>query len=390
MNVSSNILSLPNTLDSKSNKILMFDCLLLLGEELGDFYDQNMQILGGHDWLFKLGQLRNEYKLTLRDPDFVIKEPLKSDSPLRAVLPKSPTFYKNLDLLRRVRNQVAHNQVDGNYLQTREVLGVLLEVSLDVGLQKCINAYAGAIKRIEGLEQGFLFPENENIDARVIDFEDKSAEVEELLFEEKKKSEQVALLLEEARSSVVIKEIELEALYEIDQARTAAVDRMQVELDKARQEAETLRKELEDNERRSEELKKKEMNLKGLVESLASNSENIEILLTENSVENSKDEVNYPRTEKLMSRQFQEPGTPWTRPKGNIKIVLSVSSRDLTDTKNGNVLKQVDRSRSKALAEKWLMIRPQGGRVFIDSDGHATTLIDDRLIYLGNVTGLFD
>jgi hypothetical protein len=132
------------------------------------------------------------------------------------------------------------------------------------------------------------------------------------------------------------------------------------------------------------------MNLKGLVESLASNSENIEMLLTENSVENSKDKVNYPRSEKLMTRQFQEPGTPWTRPKGNIKIVLSVSSRDLADTKNGNVLKQVDRSRSKALAEKWLMIRPQGGRVFIDSDGNATTLIDDRLIYLGNVTGLFE
>lgn len=368
----------------------MFDCLLLLGEELGDFYDQNMQILGGHDWLFKLGQLRNEYKLTLRDPDFVIKEPLKSDSPLRAVLPKSPTFYKNLDLLRRVRNHVAHNQVDGSYHQTREVLGVLLEVSLDVGLQKCINAYAGAIKRIEDLEQGFIFPENENIDARVMDFEDKSAEVEELLFEEKKKSEQVALLLEEARSSVVIKELELEALYEIDQARTAAVDKMQVELDKARQEAETLRKELEDNERRSEELKKKEMNLKGLVESLTSNSEHIEMLLTKNSVENSEDEVHHPRTEKLMTRQFQEPGTPWTGSKGNIKIVLSVSSRDLADTKNGNVLKHVDRSRSKSLAEKWLMIRPQGGRVFIDSDGHATTLIDDRLIYLGNVTGLFD
>ena len=76
-------------------------------------------------------------------------------------------------------------------------------------------------------------------------------------------------------------------------------------------------------------------------------------------------------------------------PKGSKKIVLSVSSRDLVDTKNGTVLKRADSTQTKALAEKWLAIRPQGGRIFIDIEGHASTLIDDRLVYLGNVTGLF-
>jgi hypothetical protein len=85
----------------------------------------------------------------------------------------------------------------------------------------------------------------------------------------------------------------------------------------------------------------------------------------------------------------QEAGTLWEHPKGNKKIVLSVSSRDLVDTKNGKLLEKADPTRTKELAERWLKIRPQGGRVFIDSDGHASTLIDDRLVYLGNVTGLF-
>jgi hypothetical protein len=94
------------------------------------------------------------------------------------------------------------------------------------------------------------------------------------------------------------------------------------------------------------------------------------------------------KTVRLLS--VQETGTLWGHPKGSKKIVLSVSSRDLVDTKNGKLLQKVDPVRTKELAEKWLKIRPQGGRIFIDSEGHASTLIDDRLVYLGNVAGLFN
>lgn len=36
------------------------------------------------------------------------------------------------------------------------------------------------------------------------------------------------------------------------------------------------------------------------------------------------------------------------------------------------------------------MTTDSGGWIFVDSDGHASTLIGDRLVYLGNVTGLFN
>ena len=62
---------------------------------------------------------------------------------------------------------------------------------------------------------------------------------------------------------------------------------------------------------------------------------------------------------------------------------------DLVDAKNGKLLEKADPARTKEFAEKWLKMRPQGGRVFIDSEGHASTLIDDRLVYLGNATELF-
>jgi hypothetical protein len=390
MSMTSNSLKLPTTLDAKSNKILMFDCLLLLGDELGSFYDTKMRKAKGDDWLRNLAQQRNDYNLTLNDPDFVIKEPLRSDSPLRAILPKSPSFYRNLDILRKIRNHIAHNKTEGGYEQTREILGILLAVSMDIDLKHCVNEYAGAIRRIEALDLGTMFGEDSPTANRVEDFEDKSAEIEEMLFEEKEKSAKVAQLLEEARSVVVIKELEFDALYESEQAKTAAVQKMEAELNKARQEAEELKNQLEENTQRTEDLKKSETNLKNLVASLAlplAETSNLNAMKIDERSDDIKSQAK-ENTAKLLS--VQEAGTLWDHPKGNKKIVLSVSSRDLVDTKSGKLLEKADPARTKELAERWLKIRPQGGRIFIDSDGHASTLIDDRLVYLGNVTGLFN
>lgn len=388
--MTSNSLKLPTTLDAKSNKILMFDCLLLLGDELGSFYDTKMRKAHGDDWLRNLAQQRNDYNLTLNDPDFVIKEPLRSDSPLRAILPKSPSFYRNLDILRKIRNHIAHNKTEGGYEQTREILGILLAVSMDIDLKHCVNEYAGAIRRIEALDLGTMFSEDSPTANRVEDFEDKSAEIEEMLFEEKEKSAKVAQLLEEARSVVVIKELEFDALYESEQAKTAAVQKMEAELNKARQEAEELKNQLEENTQRTEDLKKSEVNLKNLVASLAlplAETSDLNAMKIDERSDDIKSQAK-ENTAKLLS--VQEAGTLWDHPKGNKKIVLSVSSRDLVDTKNGKLLEKADPSRTKELAEKWLKIRPQGGRIFIDSEGHASTLIEDRLVYLGDVTGLIN
>jgi len=110
---------------------------------------------------------------------------------------------------------------------------------------------------------------------------------------------------------------------------------------------------------------------------------------SEMKIDNRFDEIKSQTREKsALVSSVQDAGTLWDHPKGNKKIVLSVSSGDLVDTKNGRLLEKADPTMRKEFAERWLKIRPQGGRVFIDSEGHASTLIDDRLVYLGNVTGL--
>jgi hypothetical protein len=42
--------------------------------------------------------------------------------------------------------------------------------------------------------------------------------------------------------------------------------------------------------------------------------------------------------------------------------------------------------REAALVREFLRVRPEGGRVYVDSNGDASTQIDGRLIYLGLVT----
>ena len=126
------------------------------------------------------------------------------------------------------------------------------------------------------------------------------------------------------------------------------------------------------------------MNLKKLIASLAGTLSNSSSLSVSQTVKPEDEIINRSNSNLGEPQSVQEIGSLWESPKGSKKLVLSVSARDLVD-KSGSILSGVDPLRTKALAEKWLRIRPQGGRIFIDEAGHASTLIDDQLIYLGNV-----
>jgi hypothetical protein len=340
------------------------------------------------NWLQILAQHRNKHNLTLKDPDFVIKEPLLSDSPLRAILPKSQTFYRYFGILAKVRNQIAHNIIQGGYEQTRKILEILMSVSMDIKLDFCTNEYAQVIKRFEALNRGEIFSEDLPNGYFANEIDTRNVEIEELLRVENEKYQKVSQHLEEVLSVVDIKEMEFEALYESEQAKTAAVEKMEAELIKAREEAEKLKLELFQNTKRIDNLEKSEMNLSSLIATVAVpilGLANLQTKINEGIDQSLENLINKGETESPLLDGI---GLQWQHPKGNKKIVLSVAARDLVDYKDGKVLAGVDSAESKIYAERWLKIRPQGGRIFIDTDGHASTLIDDVLIYLGNVAGL--
>ena len=377
-------LKLPTSVEPRANKILMFDCLILFGEELGQYYDLKMKPILGDNWLRLIGQERGEYNLTLHDPDFVIKEPLRSDSKLRSILPKNKSFYDNLDILRKIRNYIAHNKTEGGYEQTREVLQIIFQVSMDIGLTNCTNQFAFAIKRVEALNDGQNFTRDPDTTNRVEDLERRSAELEEQLFDERVRLANLSRKLEEANSIVVIKEFELQEQSENTLSKTASVEKLTRELESAQVEAQELRAQLEANSQKAEDIKKSEVNLKKLIASLAGTLSNSSSLSVSQTVQPEDEIISRSNSNLGEPQSVQEIGSPWESPKGSKKLVLSVSARDLVD-KSGSILSGVDPLRTKALAEKWLRIRPQGGRIFIDEAGHASTLIDDQVIYLGNV-----
>ena len=82
-------------------------------------------------------------------------------------------------------------------------------------------------------------------------------------------------------------------------------------------------------------------------------------------------------------------GKIWNRKKGKFKVVLSHKDSDLFLVSSHEKLDDVFSGHSKALAEYWLKVRPMGGRIFIDDEGHASTYQGADLIYLGNIKHIF-
>jgi hypothetical protein len=80
----------------------------------------------------------------------------------------------------------------------------------------------------------------------------------------------------------------------------------------------------------------------------------------------------------------------WNQPKGKRKITLSVGKRDLVDSKTSKPLDYISEESRIEIAEDWLLVRPSGGRVFVDEEGDAATLLGEDLVYLGNISDFLD
>jgi hypothetical protein len=67
-----------------------------------------------------------------------------------------------------------------------------------------------------------------------------------------------------------------------------------------------------------------------------------------------------------------------------------VGKRDLVESKTSKPLDYISVESRIELAEDWLRVRPTGGRVFVDEEGNAVTLIGESLVYLGDISDFLD
>ena len=375
----SNILSLPNELSEDKNHLVIFDCTKLFGQELGKFCDLRMREIDGPDWLKNLGIMRQQYKINLYDLAFLLKEILNSDSPLRKIVPKSTSFYNKLAILKRVRNENQHFSFKHTNSATKKVVEVYFDLSLELQLAVCVEEINLMIRRLNDLEAGKTFQVDPNLVSKLGEIEMQKAEMEDQLIEKN------ILLLDKEIKLVHVQKIisennsKIEDLTKSNEQKTSAYNEINEDLEKWKKEAKELREQVTElnAQKESDEITEKE--IEKLIASLAGSLSTI------------NEDSSKQQTRKVQLKNPRpEVGSLWLKPKGKRKITLSVGRRDLVDSKTSKPLDYISEESRLEIAEDWLLVRPSGGRVFVDDDGNASTLIGESLVYLGNISDFLD
>jgi hypothetical protein len=378
-NTMSSELFLPTELSKVSNNLVVFDCTRLFGEVFGEFCNHKMIEIEGQDWLKQIRDQRRIYKINLSDTAFIIKECLTSDSVIRKILPKSESFYKKLDVIKKLRNENQHFNLKAGTQEIKAAVELYFDVCLDLNLQFGINQYSILIKRLDDLEAGKNFALDPDSIQKIVELERQKAEVEDQLIEKN------LLLMDKESKLNHVQEVILESISKIEnltksnEQKTSAFNDVLGDLEKSKREAKELRDQLKElsAQKQSDEITEKE------IEKLIALIAGTRSLVNEDSPK----KQTYRAKLKIVN---SEAGNIWDKPKGKRKITLSVAKRDLIDSKTSEPIDYIPEELRIEIAKEWLLVRPSGGRVFVDDDGNASTLLGESLVYLGNIQKYFN
>lgn len=367
-------LNFPNANNEGQLRLLILDSFILVGECLGNHYDSKLRPLLGNNWLKDLARDRNDYGYNLIDPDWVLKEPLRnSTSPTRLTLPRGQGFYNKINLLAKTRNAYFHNQAICNIENVKQILQHFLDLSLDIPLDHAATQFSLAIIRLDKLIAGEIFaPESTGL-TRIRLLEQQVAEMEELANAQKSEIAKKQYVLDAALDEVAIHAEKLREIEDMVGDKDQLIAQVLAEKKNAEAQARKLQEEFD---AKVAELSDKEFQEKHYKDLLAKLAENHTVASIRGKPEHkvAKEEINL------------DPGAIWTGEKGARRLTLSVNFRELYDTKTGELLSEKYGDLATDLAQEWLRIKPQGGRVFVDSAGVATAFQGEHLIYLGKVT----
>ena len=366
-------LNLPTAVNEGQIKLLIFDSFILLGEELGRHYNSILEPILGKSWVYELSKQRKVPTYNMIDPDWVLKEPLRNaTSPTRLALPKGQGIYNQINLLAKERNAYFHNEGNGSMDAALQVIQLLLDFSLAIPLTTCANEYAHALQRIGRLQNGEIFIGGEAGLERIQLLEQQVADLEELASQNKRDIQQKQMILDGAMGDVALQDERLRELQEKVGNKEQAVAIARKEQEEAEERVKLLQQEYD--------LKVAELAAKEAVER---QYKEILAVVVKNDTVDSMRKNEAKKT--VSSNPSIKPGSIWVGEKGSRRLTLSVNFRELYDTKTGALLRDIYGSAATKLADEWLAIKPQGGRVFVDKAGNATTYRGEDLIYLGNV-----
>lgn len=367
-------LNFPNANNEGQLRLLILDAFILLGESLGNHYDSKLRPLLGNNWLKDLARDRNDYGYNLIDPDWVLKEPLRnSTSPTRLILPKGQGFYNKINILAKTRNAYFHNHAICNIDSVREILQYFLDLCLDIPLDNASLQYSQAIVRLDKLIAGEIFAPEPSGLTRIQLLEQQVAEMEELANAQKSEIAKKQFVLDAALDEVAIHAEKLREIEHMVGGKNQLIAQVLVDKKNAEEKARHLQ---EEYDAKVAELKDKEFQEKQYKDLLAKLAENHTVASLQGK----------PEQDVANSDINLDPGSIWSGEKGARRLTLSVNFRELYDTKTGELLSEKYGDAATELAQEWLRIKPQGGRVFVDSAGVATAFQGEHLVYLGKIT----
>ena len=396
-------LALPTLDDPAQLKGLVVNALDLLGEDLGVHIDSQLIPLLGKEWLADLAydrKIKGFY--SLQDPGFILKEILfYSTSPMRRALPGGARFYKRLEQAQNYRNLYFHNEGRRDLDSVAVVIHLLAQIAAEVPLPNCLPDLNAAIDRLNGLKRGETYEISQVHLDQIAELERKVAQYEEDNRIEREKARKSEREVESAQEALSKKEDELIRLKRLDDTRSTAYQK--AEKDRSIAEEYVIRmhsqylQQLAIVEQKSQEEKRLQQLLKSASDSKVRKKpvskkaakKNIKKGLAKKNLGKvakkpaKKKVAKKSGTRASLSRVAMTPGSVWTASKGTRRLTLSANFKTVYDTKTGEISESL-KPVARALAKEWLEIKPQGGRVFLDSQGNATCYIGEDLIYLGD------
>lgn len=298
-----------------------------------------------------------------RDPSAMLAALLMVPEALREVAAKDPKVRANVEnrvgKTRRLRNDFYHFRwPDYGVQRVRESLHCIRDCAVTLGL-KAVADVDAALERISRLEAGEAVGGPTEADVEELRRQLNEGDIAAARFQE----ERDEALRDSADSA------ELATLY--DNERQALAASAEAERRELADRAEAARQAKEEADRRAVVAEERHAAAQEVVDDLSGSVKTLEDQLALARAAAGRPVVD-------RARPLPAPGQPWTFRRGVRRLTLSVAATDLIDD-DGGALGLPD------VARRWLALRPSGGRVWVDEDGDACTLVDAELIYLGRL-----
>jgi len=387
------------------------DCAIkVLGDELGQELERLSERRWGPAWPDILAERHAPSRVHTRDPQFVLKEARRTDSPLWDLKRPDTRLHNRLRRALDLRNDYAHMKKAPPWPtpgQAIEDVELLTSVARSYGLA-LVPELDGLQTRLRKLSSGWTAPtelDGEERDALLREFEESQRRADALVAETRADADALRAERDEMADRLADARAEINAMRQPHhedaraseerrhalQALEATVKDLSNQLTQARDRAEVGE--------RSAQLAREEQGLMAaelgrtiqeLQRQNASQALELAALLTAAATrEDTKAAREISRARKtattvpIQRRHGQvSPGDVWVGKRGERVLTLSKVQQDLFDPETNRWLSKATPG-MRDVARQFLKIRPSGGRVWIDDSANAVTLIGGKLVYLG-------